>query len=455
MKNKLRIPLRGEFRKTVNGVQCDFKYNAKLDRREKHKYITIELQLYHGLQGSFYSIPLHKLPIIEFISPEGCTINKIVNIQENIRCQFKIVNVKQNILGNSIHCGNNVSTEIIFDIVDFPETYEYPENPANINCPFFPADFPNICNLDTKSFINDKTRIDKTLQELAVYFEKYLIDCSSLSPSKITYANFEGIIKVFHSVAKIIGESDCDHKELNNIIRKWCNFLRDHHDTEMDNIIIASNKFTTSVQLFQEKIETVAEGGDWKKVFLESSNIFRHQKNKNHENHKNHKNHKNHESHESRESRESHETTHGNRENKVQHTTDHFCASDDKTRINDWVHHDKDCVDKNPHINNASDSHQNYDVNHNYISLPTRTKHEYNTECALHMKKCNKSHNPRLIHEKICRETTPQNLCRYVNVVNEMYFSIHLKKPSTEELLYYVNLLEKKEINSQDLYKLL
>jgi len=236
---------------------------------------------------------------------------------------------------------------------------------------------------------------------------------------------------VFHTVAKIIGKSDCDHNELSNIIRKWCNFLRDHHDTEMDNIIIASNKFTTSVQLFQERIESVAEGGDWRKVFLEDTNIsnnFHNHQDGSRENHKNHEHHGNHENH----------------KDKVRHAAERS----DLTRENVQVHHDLDCADKNSHTNNADDSLHT-------LRRPTRTKHEYNTECTLHVKKCKESLVPIMIREKICRETNPQNLCRYVNVVNGMYFSIHSKKPSTEELLYYVNLLEKKEINSQDLYKLI
>jgi hypothetical protein len=391
MKNKLVLPLRGNFEKNLNSLDLIFKYKAILERGDKHKYLSIQLEIFNEKLDFCHHTSLCKIPISEFISPRGYDINHLVHVQETIRLEFQIKNVKQG-------CGNG--TEIIFDIKECLGEYS---SSKSSNIPF---NIPEIKNLfNAESFKQNKSNVETNIKEITFYIENYFQSLLSLSPSKITYANYEGIVNIFNVVAKNLANSHGDHKELNKVIHKWCCFIKDNYDGELDNIIISSNKFSTSVQIFQDKIESVTEGSDWKKVFIDDLK-FTHE-------------------HNHCETKEENDDNYSDISSK--------CNTDDITTTS---------------LKNNSDSLKNYRFCSKYT-------HEYNNTC--HVKKCKKYNIPIPDYsiERSYKEMDFNKLNKYISIVNEMYFSINSEYPEMNELIYYTSLLEKKEVNTENLYKLL
>ena len=124
----------------------------------------------------------------------------------------------------------------------------------------------------------------ESLDILTSQLMNYLENVTSLSPSRIVDANFEAGIQLFLAILKVAGKTDAIRPQLDESIQKLCVHLVSNFDHEIDNMIMLGNKFTTGVQLFQEKIEDVSTGQHWRDVFLYGK---MNEKEKDHKTHKN------------------------------------------------------------------------------------------------------------------------------------------------------------------------
>ena len=116
--------------------------------------------------------------------------------------------------------------------------------------------------------VNKKQNYDETIEFFANQLTNYLESVSTLSPTKIIDANIESSIGIFMGLLKVIGESKHVDPKIDTLIQKYCTHIIEHYDSELDNLIYMSNKFSTNIQLFQERLELVKDGQNWKDVFL-------------------------------------------------------------------------------------------------------------------------------------------------------------------------------------------
>lgn len=399
MTNILRLPLRGQFQDNLYGRLFRFSYNTKLDKLNKTKYVHINFQISDDSNiTNNISLDLHKIPIKELTSKDGHNCNILISIGKNPNRIIKIINIKQII---EIEIGQ-INSKLLFKLDEVGQETE---------SPFYKyfKDTPNFENLGMDSFEElEGGKVENILKNLTIEFEKYLDSLTSLSPARITGSTFEAGIKIFHTILKIVGQSKYDSPELNQAIFKWCNFLKNNYDNEMENIIITGNKITTSVQILQEKIESVADGEHWKNVFLSDFNI-------------------------------------NDTNNKNQHHTTYVNENDDEIHVH--------TSDEN--INNYTHDKHNHSDYH--IKNKQKVKY-YQTNDYIDNNIINNEPNDIRTNKKYTdshfNPSQSQNMISYINAVNQTYNSIHGKEPDTDTLLYYVTLLKNKGINQKDLYKL-
>tara|TARA_B100001113_G_scaffold67727_1_gene52243 strand:- start:744 stop:1730 length:987 start_codon:yes stop_codon:yes gene_type:complete len=117
-----------------------------------------------------------------------------------------------------------------------------------------------------------------TIELLSKQLVEYLESVSTLSPSKIIDANIETGLGIFLGIIKIAAESKYIDPRVDSAIHSFCTHLIEHYDSELDNIILLGNKFTTNIQLFQERLEDVKNGSNWKDVFLHKDENTSHTK---------------------------------------------------------------------------------------------------------------------------------------------------------------------------------
>lgn len=104
-----------------------------------------------------------------------------------------------------------------------------------------------------------------------------LVEVQKLIDQLMTTADIETQLKsafeIFQKLLEIASQSKAASPELDKIINQLCTFLATKCSDKFDRLIILGNDFSTNIQLFQDMVEHVHDGHDWRKVFVEGAFI--------------------------------------------------------------------------------------------------------------------------------------------------------------------------------------